>query len=43
MKIGSLSAAWSGQPLEEVLDFFAGAGLQAVEIGAGGLPRHRPL
>jgi sugar phosphate isomerase/epimerase len=38
MKIGSLSAAWSNQPLEEVLDFFAGAGLQAVEIGAGAYP-----
>jgi sugar phosphate isomerase/epimerase len=38
MKIGSLSAAWSGQPLEEVLDYFAGAGLQTIEIGAGGYP-----
>ena len=38
MKIGSLSAAWSAQPLEEVLDFFAGAGLQAVEIGTGAYP-----
>ncbi|MEN6545204.1 MAG: sugar phosphate isomerase/epimerase [Armatimonadia bacterium] len=38
MKIGSLSAAWSGQPLEQVLDFFAGAGLQTIEIGAGGYP-----
>jgi len=38
MKIGSLSAAWSAQPLEEVLDFFAGAGLQAIEIGAGAYP-----
>ena len=35
MKIGALSAAWAGQPLEEVLDFFAGAGLQAIEIGTG--------
>ncbi|MBP8955224.1 MAG: sugar phosphate isomerase/epimerase [Armatimonadetes bacterium] len=38
MKIGSLSAAWSAQPLEEVLDFFAGAGLQAIELGAGAYP-----
>jgi len=38
MKIGSLSAAWSAQPLEEVLDFFAESGLQAVEIGAGAYP-----
>lgn len=38
MKIGSLSAAWSAQPLEEVLDFFAGAGLQTIELGAGAYP-----
>ncbi len=38
MKIGSLSAAWSAQPLEEVLDFFCECGLQAVEIGAGNYP-----
>jgi sugar phosphate isomerase/epimerase len=38
MKIGALSAAWAGQPLEEVLDFFAGAGLQAIEIGTGNFP-----
>lgn len=38
MKIGSLSAAWSAKPLEEVLDFFAGTGLQAIEIGAGAYP-----
>jgi sugar phosphate isomerase/epimerase len=38
MKIGSLSAAWSDQPLEEVLDFFCECGLQAVEIGAGNYP-----
>ena len=38
MKIGSLSAAWSDKPFEEVLDFFAGAGLQAIEIGAGAYP-----
>ena len=38
MKIGSLSAAWSDQPLEEVLDFFAEAGLESVEIGSGNYP-----
>jgi len=38
MKIGALSAAWSAQPLEEVLAFFAGAGLQTIELGAGGWP-----
>ncbi|MCD6361018.1 MAG: sugar phosphate isomerase/epimerase [Armatimonadetes bacterium] len=38
MKIGALSAAWSAQPLEEVLAFFAEAGLQTIEIGAGAYP-----
>jgi len=38
MKIGALTAAWSAQPLEEVLDFFAECGLEAVEIGAGNYP-----
>ena len=38
MKIGALTAAWAGQPLEEVLDFFAANGLQAVEIGTGNFP-----
>jgi sugar phosphate isomerase/epimerase len=38
MKIGALSAAWSAQPLEEVLDFFCECGLEAVEIGAGNYP-----
>ncbi|MGQ9733016.1 MAG: sugar phosphate isomerase/epimerase family protein [Candidatus Zipacnadales bacterium] len=38
MKIGALTAAWAGKPLEEVLDFFAANGLQAVEIGTGNFP-----
>ncbi len=38
MKIGSLSAAWSAQPLTEVLDYFAKSGLQTIEIGSGGYP-----
>jgi sugar phosphate isomerase/epimerase len=38
MKIGALSAAWTNKPLTEVLDFFAGEGLQAVEIGTGNFP-----
>ena len=38
MKVGALSAAWSDQPLEEVLDFFAEAGLEAIEIGTGAYP-----
>jgi len=38
MKIGALTAAWSAQPLEEVLDYFAKSGLQAVEVGTGNYP-----
>jgi len=38
MRVGALTAAWSAQPLEEVLDFFAECGLEAVEIGAGNYP-----
>ena len=38
MKVGSLSAAWSAQPLGEVLSFFAEAGLEAIEIGTGAYP-----
>jgi len=38
MKIGALTAAWADKPLEQVLDFFAENGLQAVEIGTGGYP-----
>ncbi len=38
MKVGALSAAWSAQPLEEVLAFFAEAGCETIEIGTGGYP-----
>ncbi len=38
MKIGVLTAPWSGEPLEKVLDFLAEAGLEAVEIGTGNYP-----
>jgi sugar phosphate isomerase/epimerase len=38
MKIGAFTAAWSSKPLEEVLDFFAEMGLEAVEIGTGNYP-----
>ncbi|MGC9318709.1 MAG: sugar phosphate isomerase/epimerase family protein [Armatimonadota bacterium] len=38
MKVGALSAAWSAQPLEEVLKFFAEAGLETIEIGTGNYP-----
>ena len=38
MKIGVLTAPWSGEPLEKVLDFVAEAGLEAVEIGTGNYP-----
>jgi len=38
MKIGALTAAWTDQPLEAVLDFYAEHGLQAVELGTGNYP-----
>ena len=38
MKLGSLSAAWSNDPLEKVLEYFAGAGLETIELGCGGYP-----
>ncbi len=38
MKVGALSAAWSDMPLEEVCEFFAGAGLETIEIGTGNYP-----
>jgi len=38
MKIGVLTAPWSGQPLEDVLDYVCEAGLEAVEIGTGNYP-----
>ena len=38
MKIGVLTAAWPDQPLEKVLDWLQGLGVQAVEIGTGGYP-----
>ena len=38
MKVGALSAAWSAQPLEEVLAFFAEAGLDTIELGTGNYP-----
>jgi sugar phosphate isomerase/epimerase len=38
MKVGALSAAWSAQPLEKVLSFFAESGLDTIEIGTGGYP-----
>ena len=38
MKVGALSAAWAGKPLEEVLDFYVEIGLEAIEIGTGNYP-----
>ncbi|MFQ6132964.1 MAG: sugar phosphate isomerase/epimerase family protein [Armatimonadota bacterium] len=38
MKIGVLTAPWSDQPLEDVLDYLAESGLEAVEIGTGNYP-----
>ena len=38
MKIGALTAAKTNLPLEEALDWFAAAGVEAVEIGTGNFP-----
>lgn len=38
MKVGAFSVAWSNKPLEEVLDYLSGLGVEAVEIGTGNYP-----
>ncbi|MCX6811376.1 MAG: sugar phosphate isomerase/epimerase [Candidatus Berkelbacteria bacterium] len=38
MVIGALSAAWPDLTLDKVLDFFAGEGVQAIELGTGNWP-----
>lgn len=38
MKISVLTAPWADQPLEKVLDWLQGLGVQAVEIGTGNYP-----
>ena len=38
MKIGVLTAPWTDQPLEKVLDYLAEVGLEAVELGTGNYP-----
>jgi len=38
MKVGVLIVLFGEQPLEEALDFIVSAGVEAVEIGAGGYP-----
>ena len=38
MKLGVLTAPWTGEPLEKVLDYLAGVGLEAVELGTGNFP-----
>ena len=43
MKIGIFTAVYHDRPLEEALDAFAEAGIQAVEIGAGAYPGTRHL
>ena len=43
MKIGIFTALFGDKPLEEALDLIAEAGIQAVEIGAGGYPGSRHL
>ena len=43
MKIGIFTALFHGKPIEEALDIIAGAGIQAVELGAGAYPGSRHL
>ncbi len=43
MKIGIFTALFQGRPIEEALDIIAAAGIQAVELGAGGYPGSRHL
>lgn len=38
MKVGAFAVAKGGLPLEEALDWFCGAGIEAVEIGTGNYP-----
>ena len=38
MKLGVLTVMMSSKPFEEALDYFAKAGLEAVELGVGGYP-----
>ena len=43
MKIGIFTALFHDRPIEEALDIIAGAGIQAVELGAGAYPGSRHL
>ena len=43
MKIGIFTALFGDRPLEEALDYIAGAGIQAVELGGGAYPGSRHL
>ena len=38
MKVGVFAVAFSGMPFEEALDYVAGVGVEAVEIGTGNYP-----
>ncbi|MBV9848652.1 MAG: sugar phosphate isomerase/epimerase [Armatimonadetes bacterium] len=43
MKIGIFTALFHDRPIDEALDAIAGAGIQAVELGAGAYPGSRHL
>ena len=43
MKIGIFTALFHDRPIEEALDYIAGAGIQAVEFGGGAYPGARHL
>jgi sugar phosphate isomerase/epimerase len=43
MKIGIFTALFHDRPIEEALDIIAGAGIEAVELGAGAYPGTRHL
>ena len=43
MKIGIFTALFHDRPIEEALDYIAGASIQAVEFGGGAYPGARHL
>jgi sugar phosphate isomerase/epimerase len=43
MKIGIFTALFHDRPLEEALDYIAGAGIESVELGGGAYPGSRHL
>jgi sugar phosphate isomerase/epimerase len=43
MKIGIFTALFHDRPIEEALDYIAGAGIESVELGGGAYPGARHL